>query len=159
MKGNKNKNALKHGIFAQLLLKGNTFGEEEDDYCNLVSALRRAIKPVGELEDILVEKLAALFFRLSRAYKWDAKIAPRMFARVASDLVPGKSNPEVKSISPLDQIVLYSKHPTTDNTARHEASIERNIAKTFNFLVMVRQLRQQELPALAPALPETVDEE
>jgi hypothetical protein len=40
-------NAIHHGIFARLVLKGESFRESENDYVDLLVSLREAIQPVA----------------------------------------------------------------------------------------------------------------
>ena len=57
------RNSLKHGIFSKaLLLEGESAAEFE----RLLKGLRSSLKPVGKAEEILVEKLAVLFWRYRR---------------------------------------------------------------------------------------------
>ena len=57
------RNSLKHGIFSKaLLLEGESAAEFE----RLLRGLRSSLKPVGKAEEILVEKLAVLFWRYRR---------------------------------------------------------------------------------------------
>ena len=44
------------------------------------------IRPVGALEEVLVQQLAFEFLRLGRLYKADVQVAPRGFKRVEQDL-------------------------------------------------------------------------
>jgi len=56
-------NALKHGIFSKaVLLKG----ESREEFVVLLKGLRTDIRPVGTLEETLVEKLAVLIWRYRR---------------------------------------------------------------------------------------------
>jgi hypothetical protein len=80
-------NAISHGIFAEILMEGHAFQESEAAYQRLLEGLRAAIKPNTPLEHVLVEKLAFLYLRLSRLYKADARIAPRMFESITRGLV------------------------------------------------------------------------
>jgi hypothetical protein len=56
-------NALKHGIFAKMVLLK---GEPQSDFDSLLSGLRDDLRPEGMLEKILVEKLASLIWRQRR---------------------------------------------------------------------------------------------
>ena len=57
------RNAIKHGIFSQaILLKG----EPRADFDSLRSALWESLRPVGRLEELLVDKLASLSWRYRR---------------------------------------------------------------------------------------------
>src|ERR1700680_4067583 len=86
-------NAVRHGIFADLVLTGEPFRESIQDYNRLHKALRKAVRRDNPLDHILAYVLAFEFLRLSRIYKVDAQIAPLMFERVHTALV--EDNPRV----------------------------------------------------------------
>jgi hypothetical protein len=76
------KNATKHGIFSKAIL---IEGESMEDFDKLLKGLRQANEPVGELEALLVERLATITWRQrrlllaeggeiqknKRAFEWD----------------------------------------------------------------------------------------
>jgi hypothetical protein len=140
-KSRSSHNALRHGIFANTLLRGGTLGDNAGDFEGLVSVCREAIRPANGLEEILVEKLAVLLFRLTRTYKFDAKIAPKLFARVAETLNRGHFAAQAKWISREDQALVPSKDPTPDLIIRYETSIERQIVRTLEQIEKVRNMR------------------
>src|ERR1017187_8811890 len=86
-------NAIQHGIFADLVLTAEPFRESVPAYKKLLNALCKAIQPSNALDQALVEVLTFEFLRLSRIYKADAQIAPRMFEQVHAVLV--QDNPRV----------------------------------------------------------------
>src|SRR3972149_2725318 len=51
-------NALKHGIFAKVVLRGTALKESKEDYLNLLESFCEGLHPVGGVEEMLVEKLA-----------------------------------------------------------------------------------------------------
>jgi hypothetical protein len=59
------RNALKHGIFSQAILSKD---ESPAELESLRKKLRKDLRPAGELEDILVEKLVVTLWRLRRLY-------------------------------------------------------------------------------------------
>jgi len=63
------QNATKHGIFAVGIIRKR---ESEAEYLNAVEGMVEALQPVGELEDILVEKLAMLVWRYRRRLEAEA---------------------------------------------------------------------------------------
>ena len=131
-------NAVKHGIFAKLLLAGTAFGEEKEQLLELIAAVRDAIRPANDLEEILVEKLAVLLLRQTRVCKAYQKIAPKLFARVNDTLSPGQPPPVLCLISKEDQIAVDRKEPSFDSIVRYEISIDRHITRTLD---QIRQLR------------------
>src|ERR1700680_529775 len=56
-------NAITHGIFSKVVVLR---GESRADFDALLNGLRNDRQPVGTLEEVLVEKLAALFWRNRR---------------------------------------------------------------------------------------------
>jgi hypothetical protein len=58
-------NAVKHGIFSKVVLLK---GESQTEFDALLSGLRDDRQPVGTLEELLVEKLAALVWRNRRLF-------------------------------------------------------------------------------------------
>jgi hypothetical protein len=56
-------NALKHGIFAKLVLVD---GEQRSALVALLTGIRNDLRPEGTLEEVLVEKLASLLWRYRR---------------------------------------------------------------------------------------------
>jgi hypothetical protein len=145
MKGNKNFNcnSAKHGIFARILMKGNPFGEDQDDFVALRSTLFDSIRPVGGLEKTLVAKLAVLFFRLLRLYKADMTIAPKLFKRVAEILGPGQPAVKAKWTSPYDQVIVVQRDPTSDSIMRYEGSLEKHIGQTLNQIAECQRMRRE----------------
>jgi hypothetical protein len=87
------RNAIRHGIFASLVLTAEPFQESIQDFDRLLKDLRKALEPTNALEHTLVEILAFELLRLSRLYKADARIAPIMFEKVHTALI--KSGPHV----------------------------------------------------------------
>jgi hypothetical protein len=134
-------NSISHGVFANILLSGNPFGEERDHYLALISILRSSLRPVNGLEEILVEKLAFLFLRLTRLYKADVKVAPRMFARAFELLGTGQPSIQAKWISPDDQAIVVQHDPSSDSLMRYEANLERQISKTLDLIDASQRLR------------------
>jgi hypothetical protein len=62
-KENGKKNSLKHGIFSRVLLEK---GESRAQLNDLLMGFRGHFKPVGALEDFLVDKIAMLIWRHRR---------------------------------------------------------------------------------------------
>src|SRR5712692_1167171 len=56
-------NAITHGIFSKVVVLK---GEPQAEFNGLLNGLRNDLQPTGTLEELLVEKLAALFWRKRR---------------------------------------------------------------------------------------------
>ena len=64
-------NALRHGLLStEVLLPG----EDEDTFRELDERLRAELQPVGELENILVDRISAAYWRLRRLGRIEAGI-------------------------------------------------------------------------------------
>ena len=64
-------NAVTHGIFGPVVLEGR---ESPKEYRRLVSSLRENWQPEGVQEELLVEQLAALYWRRRRVYEAATKL-------------------------------------------------------------------------------------
>src|SRR4030067_1215982 len=63
-------NALKHGLLAkEVVITIGEGAEDQHEFEDLLSDLNTQLKPEGTLEGMLVEKIAACWWRLRRAYK------------------------------------------------------------------------------------------
>ncbi|MGA9507686.1 MAG: hypothetical protein WBV55_03460, partial [Candidatus Sulfotelmatobacter sp.] len=66
-------NALKHGVLSQRLVVLNE--NDAQTYTLLLENLRRDLNPGNGLEEILIEKIAMAYWRLSIAYGYEAEFA------------------------------------------------------------------------------------
>ena len=69
-------NALKHGLLASTVLVANGSAEESAQFAELLAALDQDLKPVGRLEEMMVEKIAICWWRHKRALKLDTVLTP-----------------------------------------------------------------------------------
>jgi hypothetical protein len=69
-------NALKHGLLASTVLVAKGSAEESAQFAELLAALDQDLKPVGRLEEMMVEKIAVCWWRHKRALKLDAVLTP-----------------------------------------------------------------------------------
>ena len=66
-------NALSHGFLSKsVLITAKEFPDDAADYGFLLGELRDDLMPVGALEEILVEKIAAAYWRLGRIVRAEA---------------------------------------------------------------------------------------
>ena len=118
-------NATKHGIFREGIIEGR---ESRDQYDYLLAALVHHFQPDGALEELLVEKLAMLFWRYRRLLC-----------------------AERGEIEGIERPSLMSMHgDTSDRLVRYEASLERGIDRTLNQLERQqrRRLGERDLPPI-----------
>jgi hypothetical protein len=66
------KNAVKHGIFTQDLIISSGEGKEsKEEYIELLNNLIESLNPSGQMEHLLVEKIAVDFWRLRRVLRFE----------------------------------------------------------------------------------------
>lgn len=66
------QNAVKHGIFANdLLITAGDGKEDEQEYRELLDGLISSLNPFGQLECLLVEKIAVDYWRLRRVLRFE----------------------------------------------------------------------------------------
>ena len=147
-----NHNAVSHGILATIVLTGPAFAEAREDLDRLISVISESIKPVDGLEQALVEKLAVLLLRLTRVYKADRAIVPKLFARVKDGLDQVRPPPKLHLIDREAQILIDRKDPSFEILMRYETAIERQIARTLDQIQMLRLLRESDGNARAQKL-------
>ena len=70
-------NAVKHGLLSQDVL---SFGEDRAALRDLSERLQKELEPVGELEDMLVDRIVAAYWRLRRVGRVEADIFARLSA-------------------------------------------------------------------------------
>jgi hypothetical protein len=127
------RNATKFGIFATILLRGEILGERTEDYLALLAGLRKSFQPANSFAEVLVDKLAFLYLRLSRVYKCDLQSAPRLFAKVNEAIEDGEPTIETEYVGAPKQyqVVVIPKGPSPEVLIKYEGNIERQIARTL----------------------------
>jgi len=66
------RNAIKHGIFARdLVITAGDGLENETEYRRLIDELQSDLEPVGQLEMLLLEKIAVNYWRLRRLVRYE----------------------------------------------------------------------------------------
>ncbi|MCP4481334.1 MAG: hypothetical protein GY817_00700 [bacterium] len=67
------KNAVKHGIFAKDLIISNGLGKEnKKEYQEILGNLVEDLKPRGQVEYLLIEKIAVDYWRLKRVLRFES---------------------------------------------------------------------------------------
>lgn len=126
-------NALKHGIFANVVLRTGPFREKQEDYENLLGSFRESFQPDGGPEELLVEKLAQLAWRMARAVKADAAMV--------TDI---NLNLDWRVKLPIPEI------EEMDRLLRYETRLEGAFDRTLQQLERLQRMRRGE------AVPPTV---
>lgn len=119
-------NAIKHGIFSNLPFLD---GESKAQFGSLLNGLREDLNPEGTLEEVLVEKLATLFWRYRRL----------LVAQGTDFPTPGGLEGWEEDFTPMDRLFRY------------EASLDRSLERTLKQLERLQRMR------LGLAVPPSVD--
>jgi hypothetical protein len=113
------QNALTHGMLAQhVLISSFDPAEHEEELAALLEGLMEDFKPKTTKERMLVERMAASYWRLRRAYRFEARCIDdarkneleNPFAAIGREMTGKKANP-LRFILPdenqLDKLVRY----------------------------------------------------
>jgi hypothetical protein len=138
-------NAIQHGIFADQVLTAEPFRESVPNYEKFLCSLCEAIQPSNALEQALVEMLAFEFLRLSRVYKADAQIAPRMFERVHAGLSEEKPHVLTERVEKEEEIVIVQRALDPELVIRYQTHVSREIDRILIRLERLQRMRQGRL--------------
>ena len=80
------QNAIRHGIFTQDLVINTGDGkEDEDEYLELLYGLIDCLRPSGQMELLLVEKVACDYWRLRRVLRFETGSIRKIIDMAVSD--------------------------------------------------------------------------
>jgi len=152
------QNAVKHGLFAESVIKG----ENEADYEVFHGKMLAELAPVGVVESVLADRIASLWWRLKRAERMQSQAIDVMIARdEPSPLSKRLHNSLPKDLQEIDydtraagpELVLgrsiikdYSYSRVLDRLILYERRIENSLNKAMRELErrqMIRQVEQQ----------------
>ena len=150
------QNAVKHGIFAQSVIKG----ENEADYEAFHDKMVAEFKPVGPMEILLAERIVSLWWRLERAERIQNQAIDVMIERdepsplqkSLQHWMPKDIGPDTRGAGPelvLGRAIIkdYSDSRVLDRMMLYERRIENSMIKTMRELErrqLIRQYQQQE---------------
>jgi hypothetical protein len=149
------QNAVKHGLFAQSVIKG----ENEADYVAFHDKMVAEMKPVGPTEILLAERIVSLWWRLERAERIQNQVFDVMIERdepspLQKDLqkwMPKNIGPDMRGAGPelvLGRAIIkdYSDSRVLDRLMLYERRIENSLQKAMRELErrqIIRQYQQQ----------------
>jgi len=152
------QNAVKHGLFAESVIKG----ENPADYEVFHTKMLAELAPVGLVEAVLADRIASLWWRLKRAERMQNQAIDVMIARdEPSPLSKRLHNCLPKDLQEIDydtraagpELVLgraiikdYSYSRVLDRMILYERRIENSLNKASRELErrqMIRQVEQQ----------------
>jgi hypothetical protein len=135
-------NALKHGLLAEEVLLP---GEDEEALRGLSEHLRAELQPVGYLEDLLVERIIAAYWRLRRLGRVEAGIFTYKYYGTLSEALEMEAMQEANTtmlghtfVSDANQGNAFSK------LSRYETAIERSLYKALHELQRLQAARRAE---------------
>lgn len=133
-------NALKHGLLSEVILLPE---EDEDALLKLGKQMRTELKPVGELELSLVDRITSNLWRLRRALKAEREM-------MDDDCNPSSTFDMEKNRKTLGRAfsIDFNNSDTYGKFIRYEASIERGLYKALHELQRLQAVRSgQNVPA------------
>ena len=130
-------NALKHGLLSKEVLLGN---EEEKDLVGLCRRLKAELKPASEIEQVLVDRIVANFWRLRRAMR----VEREMIEDDCED-EDWKGNIKQKTLGEAFSYD-FTNSDTYGKFIRYETSIERGIYRALHELQRIQSARKGEKP-------------
>ena len=154
-------NALKHGLLAkEIVLPAGAGRESPADFQHLLAQLRKHLAPAGILEEILVEKVAACYWRLGRVLRAEAgeiqkamndAPAARMRDLKIQELMgqPTDTTEEADSRWLESERACCTLPPAgvLDKILRYETTIERQLYRALHQLERIqRRSRGEEVP-------------
>ena len=140
-KAKSSRNAVKHGLLAGRIVLVDHKDEDPQQFGLLLDGLRDDYQPQSTIETLLVERLAASFWRLRRAYRFEVEAITRA----------NRPNPladALDELSPLPPVkrgerILPSPY-SLDRLIRYETMIDRELLRTLRQLELRRRLRKIE---------------
>jgi hypothetical protein len=135
-------NAVKHGLLAEEILLP---GEDEAALRKLGDRLRTELQPVGELENMLVDRIISAHWRLRRLGRVEDGIFTYKYYGTLSDSL------EMEGMQEANTTMLGNAFVTDANEgnafsklSRYETAIERSLFKSLHELQRLQAARQAE---------------
>jgi hypothetical protein len=129
-------NALKHGLLSQVILLP---GEDQEALRELDENLRAELQPVGELESLLVDRIIASYWRLSRLGRVEAGIfawelygeLARRANEEANSYKKRPVNPYVTTPTITDQVKYQEAHSEAQEMEAKQGAETATLGRTF----------------------------
>lgn len=149
-KAKASKNATKHGLTASSVLAP---GERIEAFKSFVSAMTDSLKPVGELEAYLVERVALCGWRLRRVSRLEVAYATSKAEQHAHSLEQGYAfGTEGLSPQGIEGTCVAKQAPVLANLSRYEAALERSMYRALHELERVQAARRGEVVSVPAVL-------
>ena len=131
-------NAVKHGLLAEEILLP---GEDEDALRKLGERLRTELQPVGELENMLVDRIISAHWRLRRVGRVEAGIFTYQYYATfsaAREMEANTTTLGIAFVKDTNESNAFSK------LSRYETAVERSLFKALHELQRLQAARQAE---------------
>lgn len=143
------QNAVKHGIFAKDMLITTGDGKEDArEYQELLDGLVLSLHPSGQMECLLVEKIAADYWRLRRVLRFETGSIRKFLDTAINDYYEKADyfgNREHKTNDEIDEEIAKAQDKQDKDTQKRIAALERQ--KHKNQLAEEVVLKIGSLPA------------
>lgn len=111
-------NALRHGLLSEEILLP---GEDEEALRELAERLRAELQPVGELENLLVDRITSLLWRLRRLGRVEAGIFAHEFFAELADRAEREARAQESTLSDL----MAFADTTIGDESKHREALQR----------------------------------
>jgi hypothetical protein len=124
------RNALKHGLFTEeVVIRTGDGREDPAQYEAMYAGLQQDLRPVGQLEKLLVEKIAVNYWRLRRLVRYETGAVRRHLERYIRETIE-RYYQRLSSVPggeprPALQHLAYGDDVTDDDIARQAARVEQ----------------------------------
>ena len=136
------RNAVQHGLLAEEILLP---GEDEDALRKLGERLRTELQPVGELENMLVDRIISAHWRLRRLGRVEAGIFTYKYYGTLSDTREMEPMQEANTTTLGNAFVTDAIETNAfSKLSRYETTIERSLFKALHELQRLQAARQDE---------------
>lgn len=123
------QNAVKHGIFAKDMLITTGDGKEDArEYQELLDGLILSLHPSGQMECLLVEKIAADYWRLRRVLRFETGSIRKFLDTAINDYYEKADyfgNREHKTNDEIDEEIAKAQDKQDKDTQKRIAALER----------------------------------
>lgn len=144
------QNAVKHGIFAKdLIIAAGDGKEDEQEYRELLNGLVVSLNPSGQMECLLVEKIAVDFWRLRRVLRFETGSIRKFIDMAISDYYNKTDylgNKENKTNEELDEEIAECRNRQNKHSQKRIAELEQ--AKLKNKYAEEVTIKTSSLPAV-----------
>lgn len=123
------QNAVKHGIFAKdMLITAGDGKENAQEYAELLDGLISSLHPSGQMECLLVEKIAADYWRLRRVLRFEAGSIRKILDTAINDYYEKTDyfgNKEHQSNDEIDEDIAKCQDKQDKDSQKRVARLER----------------------------------